>query len=437
MIWRLIGHWLSFLLPTFYKRIQVHGLHNIYTSDPVVIAMNHPNAFTDPIAFSYHVFPLRLHYMARGDAFKPGFAAWVLGQIGIIPIFRIQDAGKEGLKKNNAAYDYVNRLLRKNAKVIVFAEGLCVQERRLRPLKKGVARMVFGAIETIGNQNLKVIPVGVNYSKPEKFRSKVLYNVGAPISLQQYLPLYKENPARAHNEFLNDLENKMKELVIHIPDPGLDDTVHYIEKLVRSEKIAHMGIRNPSLHDEFVTSNQLVESLVIARHKQPAAVETFRNCAQEYFSELQRSNLKDWLFRPGEQKNLTWAHVALRIAALMLCLPVYVTGMATNLPPLLLTQFITGKIVKAVEFYSSFALGVSMLCFPLAYLIWFLVLLSFWNVPGALAGCLLAALCGWACLYLHPFVLRTAGIVRYLRLGEKRARLLLQRKELVEMINKF
>src|SRR3954470_11109789 len=160
MIWHLIKYWLSFFLPSFYKRIQAHNIRHLMTDDPVIIAMNHPNAFTDPIAFTYVSYPMRLYYMARGDAFKPGIISWLLERIGIVPIFRIQDAGKEGLLKNDEAYRRVNHLLGKNGKVMVFAEGLCIQERCLRPLKKGVARMVFGAYEYLQDDRLKVVPVG-------------------------------------------------------------------------------------------------------------------------------------------------------------------------------------------------------------------------------------------------------------------------------------
>ena len=131
MIWHILRYWISFVLPVFYKRIQGKNIKNIQTKGPVIIAMNHPNAFTDPILISQISYPVKLRYLARGDAFKPGLTAWLLSRIGIVPIFRIQDGGKEGLKKNEEAYRLVNQLLKKNAKVIVFAEGLCIQERRL------------------------------------------------------------------------------------------------------------------------------------------------------------------------------------------------------------------------------------------------------------------------------------------------------------------
>lgn len=189
MVWHLIKYWISFLLPTFYKRIQGKNIHLLKVSGPAIIAMNHPNAFTDPILFTYVAYPVRTYYLARGDAFKPGLISWILEKIGIVPIFRIQDGGKEGLKKNDEAYRRVNHLLGKNSKIIVFAEGLCVQERRLRPLKKGVARMVFGAYTAIKDDRLMVYPVGVNYSQPDKFRSDLFYNVGEPIHSKIFIVL--------------------------------------------------------------------------------------------------------------------------------------------------------------------------------------------------------------------------------------------------------
>lgn len=99
MIWNTLRYLITFFLPAFYKRIQGKNLSELNVKGPVIIAMNHPNAFTDPIYIAYLSYPLRVSYLARGDAFKPGLVSYLLEKIGIVPIFRIQDGGKEGLKK--------------------------------------------------------------------------------------------------------------------------------------------------------------------------------------------------------------------------------------------------------------------------------------------------------------------------------------------------
>ena len=93
MIWHLLKFWTSFLLPVFYKRIQVKNMENLKLHGPAIIVMNHPNAFIDPVAISMTCYPPQLKYLARGDVFKPGLASWFFEKLGIVPIFRIQDGG--------------------------------------------------------------------------------------------------------------------------------------------------------------------------------------------------------------------------------------------------------------------------------------------------------------------------------------------------------
>lgn len=93
--------------------MQVNSIDHLKVKGPVILAMNHPNAFTDAVAFTFIAHPIRTKYLARGDAFKPGLISWILEQIGIVPIFRLQDAGKEGLLKNQSTFRKVNQLLQK------------------------------------------------------------------------------------------------------------------------------------------------------------------------------------------------------------------------------------------------------------------------------------------------------------------------------------
>jgi glycerol-3-phosphate O-acyltransferase / dihydroxyacetone phosphate acyltransferase len=342
------------------------------------------------------------------------------------------------IKKNDDAYRRVNHLLERNGKVMVFAEGLCVQERRLRPLKKGVARMVFGAYDHLDHDRLKVVPVGVNYSKPDKFRSKLLYNVGEPIMVRDFVPQYRENPARAMNRFLEVLEERMMQLVVHIPRQDLDDVVHYAEKLHRREEIVSAGDDPGMLLSEFNASKRLISRITAFEQKDPTTLNRFREEGAAYFRDLAKAQIKDWLLRPEQQKNNSLPMLLFRWACFLVMSPVYVAGLLFNLPPLALTRWLTSRIVKVVEFYSSFFFGLAMLIFPLVYLLWFFIVYSLVeNLFGALGILLLGALCGLAALYIHPFLLRTVGLQRFLSDAPEMARLKEKRRFLVSIINKF
>jgi glycerol-3-phosphate O-acyltransferase / dihydroxyacetone phosphate acyltransferase len=438
MVWHIIKFGLSFLLPTFYKRIQSKGSSIIQRKGPVIIAMNHPNAFTDPIVLTYATFSIRLRYLARGDAFKPGLISTLLEWIGIVPIYRMRDGGKEGLKKNDETYRRVNELLAKNSKIIVFAEGLCVQERRLRPLKKGVSRMVFGAYEHLRNDDLCVVPVGVNYSKPDKFRSTVFYNIGEPIFVKDFKAVHEENQAKANNQFLQTLEPKMKELITHINNPLNDKVVEYLEILCKDDVFEKGGWNKNNLHHDFLVTKQITELVNNTSQVNQAGLDEFNIQATNYFNELKNYGLRDWLLNPNYSSLVNYTHLVVRVILLVVASPVYLTGLVGNFFQLYFIHWLTKKIIKNVEFYSSIAIGLGMFVFPVIYAIWFLIINSVSNNIGVgLAGLFVFAMSGWFSLYYHPYLLKTLGIFRVLNNKSKTEALKLKRKTLLDLINKF
>ncbi len=438
MIWNTLRYLIAFFLPVFYKRIQAKNIDKLNVKGPVIIAMNHPNAFTDPIYITYLSYPLRVNYLARGDAFKPGLISYLLEKIGIVPIFRIQDGGKEGLKKNDETYQRVNYLLSKNGKMIVFAEGLCIQERRLRPLKKGVARMVFGAYEALKSDNLIVIPIGVNYSQPDKFRSTVFYNIGEPIPVKDFIEDYKQNPAKTQNRFLQHLEPKMKELITHINDKNNDQVVLHVEELCKKTILKKKGLDYKNLAHDFLVLKELTEKVNLASEKTPELVGEFRSESASYFEELHKNGLRDWLVDPERNKNVNWLNVSFRILLIVIGFPLYLAGLIGNYLPMVLTHRITKKSIKHAEFYSSIAIGVGMVVFWLNYLFFFFLIYALSpSVLWPVSICFLLAMCAWFSLYYHPFLVKTRGMIRTLKNPSLVTKLSLKREKLLSLINKF
>jgi glycerol-3-phosphate O-acyltransferase / dihydroxyacetone phosphate acyltransferase len=438
MIWNTLRYLITFFLPVFYKRIQAKNLSNIQVKGPVIIAMNHPNAFTDPIYITYLAYPQRVSYLARGDAFKPGLIAYLLEKIGIVPIFRMRDGGKEGLKKNDESYRRVNYLLSKNSKIIVFAEGLCIQERRLRPLKKGVARMVFGAYEYLDSDKLVVIPMGVNYNKPDKFRSTIFYNVGEPIPVKDFMEDFKENQAKTYNKFLQVLEPKMKELITHIDDKENDELVYHVEELCKKDELKLQGLNYRNLEHDFIVLKQLTEKVNKAAVESAELVGEFKKESTYYFDELKKHKLKDWLFNPKQNNQVKTFWFVLRCLLLILFLPVYVLGLIGNYLPMLLTHKLTMKSIRNIEFYSSIAIGAGMFVFWINYILIFATIYFFsTSIFNPLLSCIVFILAGNFSLYYNPFMKKTFGIYRVLKNKELKVKLSSQRVKLIELINKF
>jgi 1-acyl-sn-glycerol-3-phosphate acyltransferase len=259
MLWHLLKYLLGFVIAVFFKKTKISNINYLRVNGPIILAVNHPNGFMDPVALSTLAFPPRLRYLARGDAFKKGIITTILQSFGIIPIFRIQDGGKEGLLKNEESYNIVTRLLTKNKKIIIFAEGLCIQERRLRPLKKGVPRMIFGAMQNKSLNNLIVVPVGINYKDPSQFRGTIFCNIGKPIKMIDYMAAYNEAPAKTMNQFLTDLTIRMKELIVNINHQRSEKVIEHIEEIYQYDffKKEKLDSNNPEHH--FLLSTKIAE----------------------------------------------------------------------------------------------------------------------------------------------------------------------------------
>lgn len=235
MIWYFLSQPLAFVFFFFFKSIRAVNKAVLLKPGPALLILNHPSAYTDPIAFTYVFFPLRTRYLAGGVYFRNRLASFFLNQLGIVPIYRLQDAGKSGLKNNDETHARVVEALKKGQKVMVFAEGVSVQERRLKPIKKGMARLAFIAQEALGETPLRVIPVGVNYSDPSRFRSTLVYRVGEPIAVTPLMSAYREHPAKAQSDMIQQVYKSMLPLIIHVDNSKCQSVIPLLEKLLPGE----------------------------------------------------------------------------------------------------------------------------------------------------------------------------------------------------------
>ena len=417
MLWHILKYYLGFVIAVFFKKTTIKNAQNLKVKGPVIVAVNHPNAFMDPIALTTLVYPPRLRYLARGDAFKKGIVTILLESLGIIPIFRIQDGGKEGLKKNDETYERVNSLLKKNKKIIIFAEGLCIQERRLRPLKKGVPRMVFGAMESEGLNDLIVVPVGINYTDPSQFRGTLFCNVGEPIKMIDYMAAYKEAPAKTMNQFLADLAPKMKELIVHINHTRSEEVISHLEEVYRTKYYTQLNYKLNNLEHDFLFSTKVVDVINKAEEIQPEKVQELNQKTVHYFKELKKYHIKDWLVNPTNQSSITYPLFTLRLLYIIITLPIYFKGLVASYLPYKLTDLITTKKVKVIEFKASFNMGIGAFLFLFYYAcIFFVVKAVAPNPWWAVLALFTSALSSLFCLHLSPFRKKTWGILRLLKL---------------------
>lgn len=435
MIWHLLRFMFWVTLPTFYKRLRIKNKKNVQVKGPVLIAMNHPNSFMDPIAFSALAYPPRVMYLARGDAFKEGIVTTLLESMGIVPIFRIQDAGREGLKKNDETFKRVNHILARNGKIIVFAEGLCVSERRLRALKKGPARMVFGTMEAINNPDLIVLPVGANYSKPEKFRSDAYFNVGEPIRIADYYEAYKENPAKILTQFTALLESKMKELIVHINDKENDLVVEELQPIYKRQFIDEQKLDYENLEHQQEYWKYIVNKINTISETNIELINELKGLTQKYTRDLRVNGLRDHLIYNDKKPFNSFVE----ILKLVLGFPFYLIGKLLNYIPYKLSLIITNKAVKGIEFHSAVNMGLGSFLFLFYFIAEILIL---WLVVGNWTVAIIyfsaKILCGWFGLHFRTYQRKVRGKLKFEKIKKSNnslfQSLLKQRNRIIEII---
>lgn len=202
-------------LPIYLRKLCVSNFDKLPKGAPLLLASNHPDSFFDAVVIG-SVLEQPIHTLTRGDVFRKKAAAFWLRQINLIPVFRGSE-GRQYVKNHDVTAQESHDALKQGDAVVVFSEGVCVNEWRLRPLGKGTARMAYKIwYGEDALQSMKVIPTGLNY---ENFRGpgkRVSLNFGEAIAAGdiQTSPQEYEKWLREFNEIL---DRKMNAEILTIP----------------------------------------------------------------------------------------------------------------------------------------------------------------------------------------------------------------------------
>lgn len=201
------------------KRIIFHK--NTSFSGPKIIAANHPNSFFDAIAIAVF-YKKPIYFLARGDAFKKPLVAKLLKKIHLIPIFRISE-GIDNLAKNQATFELCVSLLKQNKTILIFSEGVCVNEWKLRAIKKGTARICYLAYQN-GVEDLIIQPTAINYNSFSKIPKDLNIYFNEEINLNNF-DLTTEN--QFYSTFNSVIKDKMR---VNLIEQNATDEISLFEK---------------------------------------------------------------------------------------------------------------------------------------------------------------------------------------------------------------
>ncbi len=309
----------TFVLRLYFKRWQINNYPKMGRRDPVIYVANHQNAFLDAfsIIFSQKRQPI---FLVRANIFSTPLARFLLRTYNMFPVHRQRDGGDTIAKNEKVIQDCIDILKDGRQPIAIFVEGNHNMMRSLRPIKKGVARIAFSAMEQGGfKMNLKIIPIGLAYSKHTHFRSDLLVNFGEPLIMTDYLDLYHENPNKAYLQITKDISEELSKIVVNISDR---DNYEEIEKAWISEKIQYNNMA-----DELINDQQIIARL----SKEKAQGKTLE-----------------------ERKRISKKK---SVIPMILGFPAFVYGAVNNLPLYFIMNRFISKMVTDIHFYGSLKVG--------------------------------------------------------------------------------
>lgn len=114
-------------------------------------------------------------------------------------------------------YEQVFEHLAHNNCIGIFPEGGSHDRTTLLPLKAGVAIMALGAMAHKPGLRVQIVPCGMNYFHPHKFRSRAVVEFGNPIAISPELVAKYQNPEtnrEAVKEVLDLVQNGLKAVTV-------------------------------------------------------------------------------------------------------------------------------------------------------------------------------------------------------------------------------
>jgi 1-acyl-sn-glycerol-3-phosphate acyltransferase len=367
----------------FYRKVIVLGKENINPDDHNIFAPNHQNALMDALAVLFTQ-KEPLIFLARGDIFKKKFIASILYFFKILPVYRMRD-GFSSLKGNDETFTRTIEVIKNKSGLVILPEGDHAGFRRLRQLKKGICRIAFQSDEATGFKlNIKIIPVGLEFSHYSRYRQVLTVVYGKPIEISEFYELYKVSPERALNGLRAKLSDEMKKNMIHIESEEDYEAIDELRNMINGK--FSDDIKFPKINRDRL----LISKLNQLKTSDPTLFQKI--CALSLDVKKKAAELNTD-YRLLEKKKHPLAGLISGMIGIVITFPLFIYGNIFNLTFLEIPNLQIRKI-KDPQFHSSVKYALSLILafvFLPVYLIlslfifssWWLGLLIFLTLPAS------------------------------------------------------
>ena len=283
-------------------------------------------------------------------------------------------------------YDAVFANLNSGGCIGIFPEGGSHDRPDLLPIKAGVAIMALGALAANPDCGVKIIPIGMNYFHPNKFRSRAVIEFGHPIEVHpDQVEAYKAGDRR--NAVGSLLETVYQGLVSVTQSSPDYDTLMLVQAARRLYNPTGKKLPLPLVVE---LNRRLIKGYT--QYKDDERVIELQNDVKDYNRSLRALGIRDHQVEWGNAAKRPWwyilATVLYRLGEILVLGFGTLPGLALFWPVFVITKVISRKksaealaasSVKLAgrDVVATWKLLVAMALAPTLYL-YYTIIVSFW-----------------------------------------------------------
>lgn len=364
ILYKALSLWIRIGLRAYFSKISIKGFHHIPKTGAVMLVANHQNALLDALVVAVHI-ERPIYFITRADVFNRPLIARFLASINMLPIYRQRD-NVDTIALNKPIFEKTAEILHQQGAILIFPEGNQARVRNLRPLQKGFARMGFGAAALSEFENdIQLVPIGINYSHHTEARGTLFVQAGQPISFKDFYPIYIENQQKGLKDISTQISPLIQFLIIHIPNSDHHQTIDFLRTFylpvqMQRHKLTHV------LASQHEQEQKIADALENHRQVSPNEFHLLSEKVDLFHTLNQKVNISPEIFSKPPLTLLSFCALGLMLLLLM---PIALFGMFNHLLAILLVKYIVRNKVKDQNFLASIKFLGSMVVFTLFYII--------------------------------------------------------------------
>jgi 1-acyl-sn-glycerol-3-phosphate acyltransferase len=317
-----------------YRSVEVRQLDGETLLGPQLSVSNHFGGFADALIQAYALDRVP-RFIARDVIWRYPLVRQLMQFVRAIPTHKPEDKGPAG---NDQMFSSTYEALGEGDLVMIFPEGITVDDPSIARVKTGAARIALGA-RASGVKGIQIIPSGIHYDDKATLRSKVWVNVGVPLDLDENIGDYVEPGAAqdasnrgAVRALTADIEGRLRR--------SAPDYTDWEEEraLTNAAAIALRSVPNAPIEVDFGDESDLAN--LLAQRPQDVK-DTLIDAVDRYTADLDAVGLNDQQIATTHRsrRSFFWRVIWNLIVGIVL-LPFALLGLVINIVPLVLLWLI-------------------------------------------------------------------------------------------------